>query len=341
MKIIRIAVAVALFFVFPLFAADDWWQVFFTHPQSKTGVTAVTPEKALVKAIDEAKTSFYGAFYDISSAPVTNAVLAAKKRGVDTRMVTDDSNYNKLQVSQLEAAGIPVVSDMRKGLMHNKFAIIDGEKVWTGSYNITDNCENKNNNNAILMRSPELADIFLAKFKDMFELKNFGKRKNSKPFGEIGRKYYVKIEDTNINAYFSPNDNIENIIVERIKKAKTSIRFMAFSFTSAPIAEAMIKKFKEGVAVSGVFEKKASDTKDSQFIKMKVEGIPVRLDSNKHAMHHKVIIIDDYRLITGSYNFSRNASRNNDENCIMIDNAAISTLYIKEFENIFKIGTEK
>ena len=339
MKFIRIAAA--LFFLSPLFAESNWWQVFFTHPQSKVGVTAVTPEKALVKTINEARVSFFGAFYDISSVSVTNAILAAKKRGVDTRIVTDDSNYSKLQVSQLEAAGIPVVSDTGKGLMHNKFAIIDGEKIWTGSYNITGNGENKNNNNAILIHSPELADIFLAKFRDMFELRIFGNKKKSGPFGITDRKYYVKIEDTDINAYFAPDDDIENIIIGRIKKAKTSIRFMAFSFTSASIAEAMIKKSKEGVAVSGVFEKRGSDTKDSQFIKMKVEGIPVRLDSNPYAMHHKVIIIDDYRLITGSYNFSKNASRNNDENCIMIDNAAISAFYIKEFENIFKIGTVK
>ena len=338
MKIFRIAII--LFFMLPLSAQDSWWQVFFTHPHSKTGVTAVTPEKALVKTINGAKVSFFGAFYDIGSAPVTNAILAAKKRGVDTRIVTDDSNYNKARVSELEAAGVPVVSDMRRGLMHNKFAIIDNEKIWTGSYNITYNGENRNNNNAILIHSPELADIFLAKFRDMFELRIFGK-KNTKPFGGISRKYHVKIEDTNINAYFAPENNIENIILGRIKWAKKSIRFMAFSFTSAPIAEAMIKKFKEGVAVSGVFEKRGSGTKESQFIKMKVEGLPVRVDGNKYAMHHKVIIIDDYRLITGSYNFSKNASRNNDENCIMIDNTAITALYIKEFENIFKNGTEK
>jgi len=339
MKIIKITAA--LLFMLPLFAGDDWWQVFFTHPQSKTGVTDVTPEKALVKTINEAKVSFYGAFYDIGSVPVTNAILAAKKRGVDIRLVTDDSNYNKPQVSRLEAAGITVVSDANKGLMHNKFAVIDDEKVWTGSYNITENGENKNNNNAILIRSPELAGIYLARFKDMFELKNFGNRKKNKPFGGITQKYYVKIGDTNINAYFAPDDNVENIIIGRIKNAKNSIRFMAFSFTSAPIAEAMIMKFKEGVAVSGVFERKGSDTKESQFTKMKVEGVPVRLDGNRYSMHHKVIIIDDYRLITGSYNFSKNASRINDENCIMIDNAAISALYVREFENIFKIGKEK
>ena len=339
MKFARIAAV--LFFMSPLFASDDWWQVFFTHPQSKTGVTAVTPEKALVKTINEVKESFFGAFYDISSVPVTNAILAAQKRGADIRIVTDDSNYNKLQVSRLETAGVPVVSDMRKGLMHNKFAVIDSRKVWTGSYNITGNGENRNNNNAILIDSPELAGIFLAKFRDMFELKIFGNKKKTGPFGITDRKYHVKIEDTDINAYFAPENDIENIIIGRIKRAKTSVRFMAFSFTSASIAEAMIKKFKEGVEVSGVFENRGSGTKDSQFIKMKVEGVPVRLDSNKYAMHHKVIIIDDYRLITGSYNFSKNASRNNDENCIMIDNRAITALYIKEFENIFKAGTKK
>ncbi|MDR3238187.1 MAG: phospholipase D-like domain-containing protein [Spirochaetia bacterium] len=339
MKITRIIIPLFFLFLFSFHAlGDGWWQVFFNHPNSKTGVTSETPEKALVKAINGAKTSFFAAFYDIDSVPVTQALVAAKKRGVNVRIVTDDSNYNNTQISQMLSAGIPVESDRRRELMHNKFAIIDNEKVWTGSYNVTANGENRNNNNAILIHSPELASIFTEEFNEMFELGIFGNKNEPGPFGGIGKKYYVKIGDTDINAYFAPEDDVENIIIGRIKKAKKSIRFMAFSFTSDEIGEAMIKKFKEGVAVSGLFETRGAKSKDSEFIKMKVEGIPVKLDSNKYAMHHKVIIIDDYRLITGSYNFSKNASRRNDENCLMIDNEAICGLYIKEFERLYKAG---
>jgi phosphatidylserine/phosphatidylglycerophosphate/cardiolipin synthase-like enzyme len=52
-------------------------------------------------------------------------------------------------------------------------------------------------------------------------------------------------------------------------------------------------------------------------------------------MHHKVIIIDDELVITGSYNFSKNAKKQNDENCIMIQSPRIAQLYIEEFNKLY------
>jgi phosphatidylserine/phosphatidylglycerophosphate/cardiolipin synthase-like enzyme len=111
---------------------------------------------------------------------------------------------------------------------------------------------------------------------------------------------------------------------------------MAFSFTSDKIGEAMINSHKRGVRVSGVFEKRGAKTKYSEYIKMRVEGIPVKMDKNRYNMHHKVIIIDDELVITGSYNFSKNASKRNDENVIMIRNKKIASQYLAEFNRIYK-----
>jgi hypothetical protein len=63
------------------------------------------------------------------------------------------------------------------------------------------------------------------------------------------------LEIININVYFSPENNVERIIDERLKKAKKSIRFMAFSFTSDKIGETMIDKYKSGVIVEGVLKR--------------------------------------------------------------------------------------
>jgi len=110
---------------------------------------------------------------------------------------------------------------------------------------------------------------------------------------------------------------------------------MEFSFTSDKIGEVIIKKFKEEILVEGVFEKKGSDTEYSEYIKMKIEGIPVKLDANKYIMHHKIIIIDDYRIITGSFNVSKNANNRNDENIIIIDSLELASKYIEEFKRIY------
>ena len=96
----------------------------------------------------------------------------------------------------------------------------------------------------------------------------------------------------------------------------------------------MIKKFKAGIDVKGIFEKRGAFTKHSEFIKMKLEGLPVQVDRNRYNMHHKVIIIDNSCVITGSYNFSKNASLRNDENILIIHNHDIAGLFIDEFNRL-------
>ena len=68
---------------------------------------------------------------------------------------------------------------------------------------------------------------------------------------------------------------------------------------------------------------------------MKLEGIPVKLDKNRYKMHHKVLIIDGRLLMTGSYNFTKSANRNNDENVLIIDSEEIVGEYLKEFYRLY------
>jgi phosphatidylserine/phosphatidylglycerophosphate/cardiolipin synthase-like enzyme len=65
------------------------------------------------------------------------------------------------------------------------------------------------------------------------------------------------------------------------------------------------------------------------------KGVEGRLDGNQHAMHHKVILIDDQILITGSYNFSNNAKTRNDENTLSILCSDVAALYREEFERVW------
>jgi phosphatidylserine/phosphatidylglycerophosphate/cardiolipin synthase-like enzyme len=312
-------------------------KVYFTNPKIRNHYKyRNNPENAFINLIRSSHFSFSGSFYDISSPYIVNELIIAKKRGVNIKLVTEKDNSDKISIRKLIDSGIQIVTDNRSGLMHNKFAISDGNIVWTGSYNITTNGAVKNNNNAIEISSKDLAEIFISEFNEMFYEKIFGNKKEIGPFSSLQKKYYVKIDNTNINAYFSPEDNIEKIILKRINKAKKSIHFMAFSFTSDKIGEAIIKKSKQGIKVKGIFEARGSKTRYSEYIKMKIEGIPVKKDKNRYVMHHKVIIIDGVRVITGSYNFSKNANKNNDENIIIIDNKKIADKYIREFYKLYK-----
>jgi phosphatidylserine/phosphatidylglycerophosphate/cardiolipin synthase-like enzyme len=323
-----------LFTINPAFPEKEW-KVYFTNPSRIKKSTVTNPRDGLIEIIKNSKKSFYGAFYDISSMPVADEMIAAYLRGVDVKLVTDNDTFSGAAISKILESGIPVIPDTGPGLMHNKFAVIDGSTVFTGSYNTTDNCTWKNNNNALIIKSQELADIYNSEFDEMFYSGVFGNRIEDGAFRQLQKKYHVKLNDLNINVYFAPEDNVEKIIHDRINNAKKSIRFMQFSFTSDVIGEVIIKKFKEGLDVQGVFEKKGSNTEYSEYVKMIVESVPVRLDKNRDTMHHKVIIIDDYRVITGSFNISKNANLRNDENIIILDSAELASKYIEEFNRIY------
>jgi phosphatidylserine/phosphatidylglycerophosphate/cardiolipin synthase-like enzyme len=314
------------------------WEVYFSNPDKIKNLKVTNPQDGLIAAIKKSKKSFYGAFYDISSIKIANEIIAAHKRGVDVKLVTDNGTFSGKAIEKIYESGIPIVPDTGPALMHNKFAIIDDSSVFTGSYNTTENCTHKNNNNAIIINSAEIAEIYRLKFDQMFDDRIFGDKRNYGPFAKLQRKYYVKLDDMDINVYFAPEDNVEKIIHGRIAKANSSIKFMQFSFTSDVISDIIIKKFKEGIEVKGVFERKGSGTEHSQYTKMKIESIPVKLDGNRYAMHHKVIIIDDFIVITGSFNISKNANRRNDENIIIIGNKEIALKYIEEFNRIYKKG---
>ena len=216
--------------------------------------------------------------------------------------------------------------------MHNKFCVID-DVVWTGSYNFTFNGTFKNNNNAVYFASEKVARNYETEFEEMFNGK-FGKGspKNT-PFSRI---FY---NNTEIETYFAPEDGVAGEILNEVAEAKNSIYFLAFSFTNDKIGEAMIKKAKQGVEIKGIFEKRQI-SKYSEYEKMKeagLESLEVYFDKNPAMMHDKVIIIDKSVVITGSYNFSKNAEQRNDENILIIHNKDVAREYLDEFYSILKV----
>ena len=90
----------------------------------------------------------------------------------------------------------------------------------------------------------------------------------------------------------------------------------------------------------GVFEKTGSSTEYSELGKMYCAGMAVKRDENPSFLHHKVIIIDEHIVITGSFNFSDNADESNDENVLIIDNPEIAALYLQEFNRIWAMSSD-
>lgn len=310
----------------------DWFAVYFTEPVV-AGTTAFSggPDEALAQAIDRARLSVDIAAYDFDLRSLRDALLAAHNRGVTVRMVTDSDNIDNPEVQELKDAGIPILGDRREALMHNKFVVIDRLEVWGGSMNYTVNDAYKNNNNLIRIRSNRLAEDYTTEFEEMFMADQFGpKSPANTPYPQL------TVEGTPLEVYFSPDDGVAAHVVQLIGKAQQSIYFMAYSFTSDAIGAAMLERAGAGVTVAGVFEETqvASNTGD-EYDRLRQAGLDVRLDGNPRNMHHKVIIIDEQIVITGSYNFSQSAEKNNDENLLVIHNPLIASQFLDEFRKVF------
>ena len=110
----------------------------------------------------------------------TQAFIGAHKRGVKVRVLLDKDNSEKAyavadDLKQMQQLGILQLVHNRSGLMHNKFMIADGFRVWTGSYNLTRNGSVYNDNHVIVLESPELAENYTKEWEEIAEGRH-GKR---------------------------------------------------------------------------------------------------------------------------------------------------------------------
>jgi phosphatidylserine/phosphatidylglycerophosphate/cardiolipin synthase-like enzyme len=136
---------------------------------------------------------------------------------------------------------------------------------------------------------------------------------------------------TTLEVCFSPHRECTSAIVNELSKAKDSVLVQAYSFTSAPIAEALLNAHKRGVKTEVILDKSQRTQKYSSATFFFNEGIPVRID-DKHAIaHNKVMVIDGETVITGSFNFTKAAEEKNAENLLIIHDRKLAEKYVKNW----------
>jgi phosphatidylserine/phosphatidylglycerophosphate/cardiolipin synthase-like enzyme len=131
--------------------------------------------------------------------------------------------------------------------------------------------------------------------------------------------------------FFSPNGGAEEAIVRNIDSTRSHILVQAYSFTSEPIAAALMRAKQRGCFVSVVLDKGQLKAKGSQWHICREHGIPVGFDMKAKIQHSKVLILDSTKIITGSYNFSKAADKSNAENLLILEDRKLALHYIKEW----------
>ena len=130
------------------------------------------------------------------------------------------------------------------------------------------------------------------------------------------------------NVCFSPHGGCTEAIVNQIDNTKSEILIQAYSFTSAPIAKALVNAHKRGVHVEIILDKSNKSEKYSAGDFIAHMGVTTYIDSQHAIAHNKIIIIDKETVITGSFNFTKAAEEKNAENLLIIRNKKLAEIYI-------------
>lgn len=138
-----------------------------------------------------------------------------------------------------------------------------------------------------------------------------------------------------IGIYFSPEDNCDKQVIQRISDAKEKLDIMIYSLTKDEIAQAIINVYQKGVRVRVIVDKQQAGLKSADDEKLEEAGIALIRDTHSGLMHNKVAIIDEKIVLTGSYNWTKGGTKRNDENLVIIEDERVAQIFGKKFEQLW------
>lgn len=135
-----------------------------------------------------------------------------------------------------------------------------------------------------------------------------------------GGAYWYSSQSETWEVRFSPRGGCTNHVVAELDKAKSSVRVWAYSFTSEPIADALLRAHRRGVDVQILIDAPSIKGRGAKAKELADEGIPIWADSKHAIQHQKVMAIDGITLLVGSFNWSAGAESRNSEVLATIQN---------------------
>lgn len=139
-----------------------------------------------------------------------------------------------------------------------------------------------------------------------------------------------------LGVYFPPYKDAHLPIIQLYDNAEKYIHLSIYSLTKDEFAKALIEAHKRGVEVKVLIDKAQAGNQYADDEWLENEGIEVRRDKAGGLMHNKFCVIDDLIVYTGSYNHTKNATLNNDENYIVIKDIGIAHIYETQFQRLWE-----
>ena len=290
---------------------------------------------------------------------IKRAVLKAADRGVDVRVIvekdyiTKEKPVNLRIFEEFEAyENVEIARDGNSDLFHQKFVVRDFGRstagLLTGSTNFTNTGVRKNYNHVISIAFDGREDDYfgiLERYQAEFDEAWKG------TFGDDERNFEpatYKIGQTKVEVLFSPDDDADDRLLEALLDAEQTLDVMVFTFGSnSSLLAGVINRFyaqeykdRRPTGKPKVSVRVATDGLQSRYWSaipgLRAIGVPVKLEVDAEAkLHHKVGIIDGETVILGSYNWTRAANDENDENTLVVTNAAIGRMFTDAFDELW------
>jgi phosphatidylserine/phosphatidylglycerophosphate/cardiolipin synthase-like enzyme len=293
---------------------------------------------AIADWLGEASTSLELAQYDFHLAPDTAAVVAgaireASARGVAVRVIYNVDHRNPIPVPPPPEPDVELIASLGvpskavggvPDLMHHKFVIRDGQAVWTGSMNWTDDSWSRQENVILTVDSPELAESFLEDFEQLWA------KGIVEETGFVAPKR-LQVDGLLVRPWFTPGygEDLSARIARQIARAKRRVRICSPVITAAPVLATLAQLVSEGkLDVAGCVDAPQIEGVVYQWhqngnvawklplLERVVGGdftgkpsTPYGAGTVHDFMHAKIVVADDV-VFSGSFNLSRSGEQN-------------------------------
>jgi len=350
-------------------------EVVFLQEKKQKANQAVDVAKKLANFIRSAKKSIHIAAYHFSLKdpalvkPVQDALKDRSQAGIEIQIgyyfehkgdpresggVSNPTGTEDFLGTITEGTDVQLRPIRGSHLMHDKYAIRDGHTanaaLWTGSTNFTDGAWKFMENNIVVAGSTDLCSYYENDFAELWKNQDIkGSGAGSLDSGT------VKVDGTEISVDFSPGKGkqMDQLIAEQISGARRRIKISSMVLSSATVLGALADAVKhdqvpefggiyDGPETNGALKSATGGTPQlfAEISKHLVEKAsrpynPKQPDADYNYMHNKIVVADD-TVVTGSFNFSRNATMNA-ENILVIRSKQWADKFASYIDGLVKI----
>ncbi|MFP5042347.1 phospholipase D-like domain-containing protein [Parasediminibacterium sp. JCM 36343] len=352
-------VAAFLCLLFTTRAQNPKIKCYFNHPVNNnlaTGTNAIylngTFPDTIVAYINNAKYSLDIAVYNFTSrgndsvAKIATAVNDAFARGVTVRWVYNGTSATANSGMKLLNAAIPRIgspSGNGYNIMHNKFVVVDANSpdtndaiVITGSYNFSQQQTFGDYNNLLIVQDQNVALAYQNQFNKMWGGAGAAPDSSKSTFGTFktpSSKNYFNVGGTQVQVRFSPSDTAGYYLRTMAYTANNDLTFGIYTFTDNSLANAILSKFNSGISVRGIMDGSSKSYNPYTTLSTPLGANMAVFNNNNLLYHNKILVVDallpssDPQVATGSFNWTSSAQYTNDENLLIIHDAAIANQY--------------